>query len=314
MSILQSLILQSLILQSPILQSPSLQSAILRSPILQSPTLIDPGTPQTALPFALVRSSHRFARLVVWGLIALWLVACTSPTGTPAPEPLVVSAASDLILAFGELGPLYEQETGTPVVFNFGSTGKLAQQIDQGAPVDLFAAANISFVNDLAARGRVLPDSVQLYARGRLTLWTRADADFTVETLEDLLRPEVRRVAIANPEHAPYGMAAREALQSAGVWEGVQPKLVLGENVRQTLQFAETGDADVAIVALSLSIPSDGRWTLIPENLHTPIEQALAVVADSPRQAQARQFAAFINGPRGRPIMRKYGFVLPGEE
>jgi molybdate transport system substrate-binding protein len=248
------------------------------------------------------------------GLVSLLLVACASPAGTPPPEPLVVSAASDLILAFEELGALYEQAAGTPVVFNFGSTGKLAQQIDQGAPVDLFAAANVAFVDDLVAKGRVLPDSVQLYARGRITLWTRVDSSLTIESVEDLLKPEVRRVAIANPDHAPYGMAARQALRTAGVWETVQPKLVLGENVRQTLQFAETGDVDVAVVALSLSVTSGGRWTLIPEELHVPIDQALAVVADSPRQAQARDFAAFINGPQGRPIMRKYGFVLPGEE
>jgi molybdate transport system substrate-binding protein len=233
---------------------------------------------------------------------------------SPTPGPLIVSAASDLMPAFQELGALYQQQTGTPVVFNFGSSGQLAQQIDQGAPVDLFAAANVSYVNDLAAKGRVLPDSVQRYARGRLTLWMRADSPLTVETPEDLLKPEVRRVAIANPEHAPYGLAARQALQAAGVWEAVQPKLVLGENVRQTLQFAETGDVDVAIVALSLSVTSNGRWTLIPETLHAPIDQALAVVTGSPRQAQARAFAAFIVGPQGRSILRKYGFVLPGEK
>ena len=246
--------------------------------------------------------------------VGLCLAACASPFRTSTPEPLVVSAASDLMPAFEELGTLYEQQTGRPVIFNFGSTGQLAQQIDQGAPVDLFAAADVSFVNGLAAKGRVLPDSVQLYARGRLTLWTRADSTLVVETVEGLLKPEVRRVAIANPEHAPYGLAARQALQAAGVWEAVQPKLVLGENVRQTLQFAETGDVDVAIVALSLSIASDGHWTLIPEDLHAPLDQALAVVTSSPRQAEARKFAAFIIGPQGRPIMRKYGFVLPGEK
>lgn len=249
----------------------------------------------------------------LWGLVALFLAACTSPAGTSSPEPLVVSAASNLMLAFEELGARYEQETGTPVIFNFAASGQLAQQIDQGAPVDLFVAANVAFVEDLAAKGRVLPDSVQVYGRGRITLWTRADTPLGVEMVEDLLKPETRRVAIANPEHAPYGMAARQALQTAGVWERVQAKLVMGENVRQALQFAETGDVDVAIVPLSLSLPSDGRWTLISEDLHAPIDQALAVVADSPRRPQARDFAAFITGPQGRSILRKYGFVPPGE-
>ncbi|MGC8780606.1 MAG: molybdate ABC transporter substrate-binding protein, partial [Anaerolineae bacterium] len=158
------------------------------------------------------------------------------------------------------------------------------------------------------------------YARGRITLWTRADSPLHLERLEDLARPEVRRVAIANPDHAPYGMAARQALQAAGVWQAIQPKLVLGENVRQTLQYAETGNVDAAIVALSLSVPAaagsagPGRWVLIPQELHAPIDQALAVVKGTRQEAAARALAAYINGPRGRPIMRKYGFVLPGEE
>lgn len=248
---------------------------------------------------------------LVWTATAL--VACASATEKSGSEPLLVSAASDLIFAFEELGKLYEQETGQAVVFNFGSTGQLAQQIDQGAPVDLFAAADVTFVEDLAAKGRVLPESLQIYARGRITLWSRAGSTFTVETVEDLLKPEIRRVAIANPAHAPYGMAARQALQTAGIWDALQPKLVLGQNVRQTLQFAETGDVDVAIVALSLSVTSDGRWRLIPEALHKPIDQALAIVANSPRQAQARRFASFIGSSQGRSVMQKYGFLLPGE-
>jgi molybdate transport system substrate-binding protein len=248
-----------------------------------------------------------------WGAIGLLLAACASPAAPPKPEPLLVSAASNLILAFEELGARYEQETGIPVTFNFAASGQLAHQIDQGAPVDLFAAANVTYVEDLAAKGRILPDSVQIYARGRLTLWARADSAITVKAVENLLEPEIRRVAIANPEHAPYGVAARQALQTAGVWNAVQPKLVLGENVRQTLQFAETGDVDVAIVPLSLSVTSDGRWVLVPEELHAPIDQALGIVADSPRQAQASDFAAFITGPEGSAILRKYGFLPPGE-
>lgn len=251
----------------------------------------------------------------LWVLLGLifFMSACAPFEETQPPEPLVVSAASDLILAFEELGRLYQAETGQPVVFNFGSSGQLAQQIDQGAPVDLFAAANVSFIEDLEAHQRVLPESVQLYARGHITLWTRSDSPLTVETIEDLLNPQVQRVALANPAHAPYGMAAQQALQSAGVWDTLQPKLVLGENVRQTLQFAETGDVDVAIVALSLSTTSDGRWQLIPEDLHQPIDQALAIVAGSPRQAQARQFADLLNSAQGQEIMHKYGFLLPDE-
>jgi molybdate transport system substrate-binding protein len=212
-------------------------------------------------------------------------------------------------LAFEELGALYQQETGTPVTFNFAASGQLAQQIDQGAPVDLFVAANVGYVQDLAARGRVLPDSVQVYARGRLTLWTRSDSALAIKTVQDLREPEIRRVSMANPEHAPYGVAARQALQNAEVWEVLQPKLVLGENVRQALQYAEAGDVDVALVPLALSITSEGQWHLVPEELHAPIDQALGVVADSRHQASARDFAAFITGSQGRAILRKYGFA-----
>jgi molybdate transport system substrate-binding protein len=263
-----------------------------------------------------ISSQTRFpspTSIFLWALIILLLGACTSSARTQTADPLLVSAASSLILAFEEMGARYKAETGTPVIFNYAASGQLAQQIEQGAPVDLFLSANTAYVEDLAARGRVLPDSVQIYARGRLTLWTRADASLAVEMVEDLLKPEVRRVAIANPEHAPYGVAARQALQTTSVWEVIQSKLVLGENVRQALQYAETGNADVAIVPLSLSITSEGNWTLIPEDLHTPIDQALGIVADSPRQAQAKAFAAFITGPQGQAILQEYGFMSPGE-
>jgi molybdate transport system substrate-binding protein len=226
---------------------------------------------------------------------------------------LTVAAAADLALAFQEIGKLYEQETGAKVVFNFGSTGLLAQQIEQGAPFDLFAAANVSFVDELLARDRLLADTKDLYAVGRITIWTRQDSGMKFETLQDLLQPGVKYVAIANPDHAPYGIAAREAMQSAGLWDALQSRLVLGENALATLQYGQRGDVDVAIVPLSLSAQNEGRWVLIPAERHKPIVQALAVVKDSKQEAQARAFAKFINGPQGRPVMRKYGFILPGE-
>lgn len=237
----------------------------------------------------------------------------TSDTDETNPKVLYVAAASDLTPAFEEIGRSFEQSTGIRIVYNFGSTGVLEKQIENGAPVDVFAAANIEFIDALERKSLILSDTKALYARGRITLWTLADSKLTIDRLQDLARPEVQRVAIANPEHAPYGVAAREALQSVGVWESVQPKCVFGENVRQTLQYAESGNVDVSIVALSLSIQSKGRWTLIPEELHKLLEQALAVLKRTRREQQARAFAAFINSPQGRPIMRKYGFVLPGE-
>jgi molybdate transport system substrate-binding protein len=267
-------------------------------------------------------------------LIALVLGACapaqaptiapTIPPTAPLSHPtsaalssnteLIVSAAADLQTAFTEIGAAYEKETGTHVTFNFGSTGQLAQQIAQGAPVDLFAAADRSYVNDLAAHGQVISDTVRLYARGRITLWTREDSPLQLKSLADLARPDIQRVAIANPDHAPYGVAAKEALQRAGVWDIVQPKLIFGENVAQTKQYAETGNVDAAIIALSLSVGTKGHWVLIPQELHNPLDQALAVVKGATNERGARAFIAFVGSPSGRAVMVKYGFVLPGEE
>lgn len=229
------------------------------------------------------------------------------------PITLTVSAAADLTPAFQELGAVFEKETGVKVIFNFGSTGQLTEQIKQGAAVDVFAAANISFVDDLEAEELIIPETKALYAQGRITLWVQADSPLQIETLEELTNPDIERIAIANPEHAPYGKAAQEALISAGVWEDVSDKLLLGENIAQTLSYAQTGEVDVAIVALSLSIPSDGRWVLLPSELHNPLNQALAVIASTAHESEARAFAEYVNSEAGREIMRRYGFVLPGE-
>ena len=236
-----------------------------------------------------------------------------SPSPTGAPVTLIVSAAADLSYVFPEIGKLWEQETGNTVTFNLGSTGQLAQQIERGAPVDLFAAANKTFVEDLDQKGLIFSETKALYGVGRITLWQREDSTLEIKTMQDLTQPAVKRVAIANPDHAPYGVAAREALQSAGLWDELQPKLVLGENIKQTQQYAETGNVEVAIAALSISVEKPGRWTLIPAELHQPLEQMLAVPKSAPHPEAAKQFAAFINGEQGRPLMQKYGFGLPGE-
>jgi molybdate transport system substrate-binding protein len=226
---------------------------------------------------------------------------------------LTISAAADLSEAFGEVGKRFTDETGIAVRFNFGSTGQLAQQIEAGAPVDLFAAANIAFVEDLERKGRLLPESRRLYGQGRIVLWSREENRFPLTGIEDLLRPEVRRIAIANPEHAPYGMAAREALEKKGIWELLGPKLVPGENVRQVLRYAETGDVEVAIIARSLCQPGVGRWVLLPEELHRPLTQALGIVSSSQQREAATRFSNFLLGATGQKIMRRYGFVAPRE-
>ena len=157
----------------------------------------------------------------------------------------------------------------------------------------------------------IVPGTKAIYARGRITLWTTFDSPLKVASVADLARPEIKRVAIANPDHAPYGLAAKQALEGAGVWGAVKSKIVYADNIRQTLQYAETGNVDVAIVALSLSQQSKGRWTLVPEQLHQPIDQGLAVIKSTRNEQAARAFAGFVTGPRGKEILRKYGFAFP---
>ena len=244
---------------------------------------------------------------VLTTLVFEW--ACRRPNNQ-TPQ-LTVAAASDLTAAFAEIGREFESTHKIKVIFVFGSTGMLTRQIENGAPMDLFAAASVAYVNQLEQKGLIVPDTKTIYARGRITLWTTFDSPVAVETISDLTRPEIKRIAIANPDHAPYGLAAKQALESAGVWETVKPKLVYGDNIRQTLQYAETGNVDVSIVALSLSRQSKGRWTMVPEQLHQPIDQGLAVIKSTHNEQAARAFATFVNGPRGREILGKYGFAFP---
>ncbi len=270
----------------------------------------------------MVKRWHGFWAWVLIGLLSACggstvsqLSSNLGTTSLPAAEPvtLTVSAAADLKDVFPEIAKLWEQETGNRVAFNLGSTGQLAQQIARGAPVDLFAAANQKFVEDLDKQGLLFSDTKALYGVGRITLWQREGSTLEIRDIQDLMKPEVKRVAIANPDHAPYGVAAREALQSAGIWDAIQPKLILGENIKQAQQYAETGNVDVAIAALSLSVEKPGKWVLVPPELHNPLAQMLAVPKSALHPEEAKQFAAFINSEKGRPLMRKYGFVLPGE-
>ncbi len=241
-------------------------------------------------------------------------VAAPSPRkdATPA-EPLRVAAAADLARAFEEVGAAFQRATGERVVFTFGSTGLLSKQIVEGAPFDVFFAANVSFVDDLVKRGVALADTKALYARGRLAVYVRPGATLPAD-LRGIASADFKRVAIANPEHAPYGRAARQALDRAGVLAEVGRRFVFGENVQQTQQFAETGNAEAAIISLSLAVGSKGKWFRIDESLHEPIDQAAVVIQQARRPGAARRFVAFVGEPAGREIMRRYGFLLPGEK
>lgn len=257
------------------------------------------------------RSSIRISLALAVGLAAGGGVARAGTEG-----PLRVGAAADLAAAFKDVGAAFEKKSGEKVIFSFGSTGLLERQIAEGAPFDVFAAANVSFADDAIQAHACLADSKALYARGRIVVWWRGDAKFAPpKSLADLADKRFVKVAIANPAHAPYGQAAEQAIAKKGVLPAVKPKLVFGENVQQTLQFAQSGNAEVAVVALSLAvIAPDGHYLLVDDALHAPIDQAMVVCGhDTARQARARAFTAFVNSTEGRTIMKKYGFLLPGE-
>jgi molybdate transport system substrate-binding protein len=247
-------------------------------------------------------------------LVALLTAGCPSEREQTSAAPVRVAAAADLMLAFEELGRLFERETGQRVTFSFGSTGLLAKQLREGAPFDLFAAANVSFVEEVVAAGACDGTTKAPYARGRIALWTKRGAVPPPADVTALADARFRRIAIANPEHAPYGQAAKQALERAGVWRSVQPRLVFGENVRQALQFAETGNVEAAIVALALVVNDrDNPWSLVDQALHRPIDQALVVCTGGRNRQGGKAFARFVSSDAGRDVMQRFGFLLPGE-
>ncbi|HEY2743884.1 MAG TPA: molybdate ABC transporter substrate-binding protein [Polyangia bacterium] len=255
---------------------------------------------------------------MIWAGAAVALLAggtlALSRTEAPSGSALRIAAASDLAVAFKELGIAFEKQSGERLVFTFGSTGLLEKQIAEGAPFDLFAAANVSYADQAIAAGACATDKTE-YARGRLVLWSKKGGTTPPTSIAELADARFLKIAIANPAHAPYGKAAEEALEKAGLWSALTPKLVYGENIQQTMQFAQTGNADVALVALSLAVVApEGEWTAIDEADHLPIDQAMVVCGQhADRLARARRFASFVGSPAGRAIMTHYGFLLPGE-
>ncbi len=228
---------------------------------------------------------------------------------------IIVLAASDLRGAFDKIGAAFEETCDCRVTLSYGSSGTYASQIKQGSPGDVFASASVEYVDELAKDGLILPGTKQDYAFGRIVLATNAGSSWAPGMLTDLDDPRFKRIAVANPDHAPYGLAAKQALTALGLWDAIEPKLVLGENASQATQYVLTGDADAGIIPLSLAIQNGDRirYVLIDDKLHEPLRQTAAVLRQSKHADVARAFLAFVNGPKGRAIMREYGFALPGE-
>ena len=249
---------------------------------------------------------RRFLLSVAAGL--LLLAACgDDDEGRP---DLIVAAASDLYTALTEEQATFEEATGARITFVFGSSGQMRHQIAAGADYDVFLSADITFVEALAEDGDVLADTVTTYATGRIALAWREGIP-PLAGVEDLTREDIARITIANPGHAPYGRAAEEALASAGVLQIVRPRMILGENVRQTTEYIRTGNADAGIVALPLVIHGSVRYIVIDASAHEPLIQGAAVVARTDAEAAARRFLDFLAGDDGQAILAGYGFDPP---
>lgn len=232
-------------------------------------------------------------------------------------ESINIAAAADLKFAMDEIIEGFNREhAGNQIQATYGSSGRFHAQIRQGAPYDMFFSADIAFPRELAKSG-LAASEVKPYGFGRIVLWSSSmnAARMTLATLND---PKIERLAIANPKHAPYGKRAEEALRAAALWEKLQPKLVFGENISQTAQYVQSGNAQIGVIALSLALSPElakkGGYYLIPENLHAPLEQGYIITKRGADKPLVKKFEQYIDSKKARSVMSRYGFKLPDEQ
>ena len=250
-------------------------------------------------------------RFAVFCLVALLVPGASAR----AQGSLAVAAASDLQAVLPELAARFQKETGTQVKVSYGSSGNFFAQIQNGAPFDIFLSADVDYPRRLLASGHAERGSLHHYATGRIVLWMRRESGIDVSRGLAVLRDSrIRRVAIANPAHAPYGRAAVAAMRAASVYDAVRGKLVLGENISQTAQFVDSGNADAGILALSLALGpalrARGHYVEIPSSSHPPIEQAAVIVAASRQKAAARRFIDYLRSPEIVKLLASFGFSV----
>ena len=231
-------------------------------------------------------------------------------------QQITIAAAADLRSGMDEITSHFQTDTSIPVKSVYGSSGNLFQQIQNGAPFDLFFSANSDYPKKLEAAGLGVPGTYYEYARGHIVLLTSSASALDLQRgLKVLLDPAIKRIAIADPGHAPYGQAAVAALKSQGVYDQVSRKIVVGENVAQAASFVTSGAADIGIVAESLAVLPSARAQIrfaeIPANEYPPIEQACVLLKSSTKQEAARRFLAYIQGPEASKILQRYGFEVP---
>lgn len=249
-------------------------------------------------------------------VICLYL-GCTLPlvhaqqTGTVA-----VAAASDLIYCMEELNAEFQKTNPHAVLkVSFGSSGNFFAQIQHGAPFHIFLSADMKYPRELIKAGLADSSSLTMYAIGYIVLWTIKPGIYVTAGLQIVRGDQVKKLALANPEHAPYGRAAKAALEHENLWESVQKKIVLGENIAQTAQFVQTGNVDAGIVALSLALSPKlarlGKFYEIPETSHPRLEQGAVLTNMGKGNPLARTYLDFLRSAPARAIFNRYGFRLP---
>jgi molybdate transport system substrate-binding protein len=267
-----------------------------------------------AFQFIMPRSAFILSLL----LFSALFISCNSgrqPEDKRAnPAEINVAAAANLTDAFTELGQRFTAQTGIRVRYSFGATAELEKQIENGAPFDVFAAADVEHIDRLNTQGLLTPRTNKIYARGRLVLWIPPGSPLKLNRIEEITRTDVDRISIAKPDLAPYGRATIEALRALNLWQQVEPKVIYGQNVSQTKQYAATGNAEVAFIPMALVRANEGQSIEIDERLHQPIDQAIAIIKDSPRQDAARRFVDFLFTPEGQALLERYGYKKSGQD
>lgn len=252
-----------------------------------------------------LRKVRRGRNLSVMLLISIMALASCQQA---ANEGLSIAAAASLNPVFKILGDRYEQASGDTITISFSSTGALAEQLRNGGPFDVFAAADAEHVDQLIEEGVLDAPTRTVFAYGQLVLLVSPDFNGEINASEQLLDARVRRIAIANPDYAPYGVAARQSLEHFGLWHQLQEKIIYAETVRQAAVFVQTGNADAGLVARSVVTPGEDVFLLLPQTSHAPIEHVAAVRSESPHASAARDFLAYLLTPDATSLLEQYGF------
>ena len=251
---------------------------------------------------------------LILGLGSILLpLCCTAQPHPSARSEVTVAAAANLIDVFQQIGPEFEAESGIHPVFSFASTAQLTQQIENSAPFDVFAAADSEHVAQLDQKHLLLPGSRAVYATGVLALWIPPGSKARLSRPQELTSADVKVIAIAKPELAPYGQAAVDTLQHLKIWDHVKSKVVYAENINMAKQYGVSGNADAVLTAYSLVLKESGKVIRVDENLHQPISQELGIVANSAHADDARKFVNFLVNGKGRDILANFGYQVPSK-